>query len=69
MPNWLTATYLNGAKAAAPTTPFGIYVSASAYVPYQMNVSSNPTYFSGLNLLAYLSRNNVNFDFLALQMR
>ena len=60
---------LNGARAAAPTMPFGIYVSASAYAPYQMNLGPAPSYYSGLSLLDYLSRNNINFDFVGLEMQ
>lgn len=60
---------LAGARAASPNTPFGIYVSASAYVPYQMNVSPNPTYLSGFDLISHLAKNNIKYDFLGLQMQ
>jgi hypothetical protein len=60
---------LAGARAASPGTPFGIYVSASAYVSYQMNVVPSPTYFSGTDLLAYLRSRAIDFDFVALQMQ
>ena len=60
---------LAGARSVAPGTPFGIYMSASAYVGYQMNVVASPDYFSGTDLLAYLRWNAVDFDFVALQMQ
>lgn len=60
---------LDGAKAAAPSMAFGIYVSGSAYVSYQMNVTSNPSYLSGLELIRQLLKDNVKFDFIGLQMQ
>jgi len=60
---------LSGARAAIPAMPFGIYVSASHYVGYQMNPGPNASYYSGLDLLGYLSRNNINFDFVGLEMQ
>lgn len=60
---------LNGARAAAPSMAFGIYMSASAYIPYQMNVVANPTYVSGWDMLNYYSANNIKFDFLGLEMQ
>ncbi len=60
---------LNGAKAGAPSMPFGIYVSASAYVAYQMNFAGVPSFYSGLTLLGHLAANDVNFDFVGLEMQ
>jgi len=60
---------LAGARAAAPSTPFGLYTSASSYVTYQMNPVSVPAYFSGIRLLDYFFSTGVDFDFVALQMQ
>lgn len=60
---------LAGARSASPGTPFGIYMSASAYVGYQMNVPPSPEHFSGTDLLAYLRWNAIDFDFVGLQMQ
>jgi hypothetical protein len=48
---------------------FGIYVSASAYVSYQMNPVQNANYVSGWDLMSYLSKTNTKFDFLGLEMQ
>jgi hypothetical protein len=60
---------LNGARAASPARPFGYYVSASAYVGYQMNPTSTPDYMSGLDLIAYMKRNGISYDFIGLEMQ
>jgi len=60
---------LAGARAASPGTLFGIYVSASSYVSYQMNLSANPTYISGFNFIRYLTQSGIRFDFLGLEMQ
>ncbi len=60
---------LNGARAAAPNTPFGYYGSAAAYVSYQMNLVENPNYLSGMDLIAYMARNNIHHDFIGLEMQ
>jgi hypothetical protein len=60
---------LAGARDAAPGTPFGIYVSASAYVPYQMNVGANPSYRSGYDFMQYLADHGIRFDFMGLEMQ
>lgn len=60
---------LAGARDAAPGTPIGIYVSASAYVPYQMNIVSKPNYCSGLELMQYLVDHGIRFDFVGLEMQ
>lgn len=59
---------LNGARAAAPGMQFGYYSSASSFVSYQMNVVQTPT-FSGLDLIAYMVRNNIHNDFIGLEMQ
>lgn len=60
---------LNGARAAAPATKFGYYVSASAYVSYQMNRPSGVNLRSGTDLIALMVRTGVNHDFLGLEMQ
>ena len=60
---------LNGAREASPGTPFGYYVSASAYVGYQMNPGPQADYFSGLDLIAYMARHSILHDFIGLQMQ
>lgn len=65
----LAGEALRGARAAAPSMPFGIYVSAAAYVSYQMNAGPNSNYVSGWDLISYLSKTNTRFDFLGLEMQ
>jgi hypothetical protein len=65
----LAGEALRGARASAPSVPFGIYVSAAAYVSYQMNRVPNPNYVSGWDLIGYLSKSDARFDFLGLEMQ
>jgi hypothetical protein len=65
----LAGQALSGARASAPSMPFGIYVSASAYVSYQMNTVPNPNYVSGWDLVASLAKTTTRFDFLGLEMQ
>jgi hypothetical protein len=60
---------LAGARAAAPTRQFGYYVSASAYVSYQMNHPAGALLRSGTDLIAYMAGNGINNDFLGLEMQ
>jgi hypothetical protein len=60
---------LAGARDAAPGTPFGIYVSASAYAPYQMNLPANPSFRSGYDFMQYLAAHGIHFDFMGLEMQ
>lgn len=60
---------LEGAREAAPGVPFGYYVSASAYVGYQMNAGPTADYLSGLDVIKYMVRNGTHFDFIGLQMQ
>lgn len=60
---------LKGARAANPQLPFGIYISASAYVGYQMNPNGTPNYFAGSQVLHYLLRRDIKFDFVGLEMQ
>ena len=65
----LAEASLNGARSANAKLPYGIYISASAYVAYQMNPSSAPNYFAGSEAMRYLIRRNINFDFVGLEMQ
>lgn len=65
----LAEASLVGARAASPLKPFGIYVSASAYVAYQMNPNGTPNYFAGSQVLQYLMRHDIKYDFVGLEMQ
>ncbi len=60
---------LAGARNAAPGTPFGIYASASAYVGYQMNPGTTPTFHSSQAFVELLVRSRIAFDFVGLEMQ
>lgn len=60
---------LNGGRAASPSTPFGYYVSASAYVYYQMNHPPGALLRSGTEILALMAASGVNHDFIGLEMQ
>lgn len=60
---------LTGARAAAPNMSFGLYMSASDYVGYQMNANSTADLISGWDLNAYLAKNNIKPDFIGLEMQ
>jgi len=60
---------LDGAKMVDPTKQYGIYMSASAYVNYQINPGVNANYFTSIELIDYLVKNGVNYDFMAIQMQ
>lgn len=65
----LTRRSFEGARAAAPATRFGLYVSAAAYVGYQLNPVPNGEYFSSVDVLNHLIQNGTTPDFLGLQMQ
>ncbi|MEO7255280.1 MAG: beta-galactosidase [Casimicrobium sp.] len=65
----LTRQSFAGARAAAPTKAFGIYMSAAAYVGYQLNPVPNGEYFSSMDVLNYLIHNGMTPDFLGLEMQ
>lgn len=65
----LAEASLNGARAASPKLPFGIYISASAYVAYQMNPNGVPSHFAGSEVMRYLVRRDIKFDFVGLEMQ
>ena len=60
---------LNGARVAAPLNSFGIYLSAAAYVGYQLNREDQYTLFSSWDLVKYLSENNIDYEFIGLEMQ
>jgi hypothetical protein len=60
---------LNGARAASPGLTFGYYVSASAYVGYQMNPTTSADHMSGLDVIAYMKRNGILHDVIGLEMQ
>jgi len=65
----LVSQSLAGARAAAPSMPFGIYLSAAAYVGYQFNAQVQCGCFSSWDLVTYLSANNITADYLGLEMQ
>ena len=65
----LTAQSLAGARAAAPGLKFGLYISAGAYVGYNMNYVPGEAYYSDWDVLNYLVQNGIKADFIGLEMQ
>jgi uncharacterized protein (TIGR03437 family) len=65
----LTRQSLAGARAAAPNMQFGIYLSAGAYVGYNMNHVPLGDYQSDWDILNYMVQNRIQFDFIGLEMQ
>ena len=65
----LTAQSLAGARAAAPGSKFGLYLSAGAYVGYNMNHVPLQDYYSDWDILNYLLQNGIKADFLGVEMQ
>jgi len=60
---------LNGARAASTSTSFGYYVSACAYVGYQMNPVTPANFLCGQDVIANMVRSGINYDFIGLEMQ
>jgi hypothetical protein len=65
----LISQSLAGARDAAPSRLFGIFLSASAYVGYQMNRQPGANFLSSWDLINYIAKNNIQADFYGLQMQ